>query len=145
MKRLTTLALVAFVAAISACAGDDKPISVNELPQNTQSFINQYFPEQSVAFAKVDTDFLDKEYEVIFTSGDKAEFDANGEWKELKCTFSQVPTDCVPTKVSEYINKTFPDTKIIEIERDTKKVEVKISTGIEIEFDKNYNVIDIDN
>ena len=140
-----TLALVVFVAAISACAGDDKPISFSELPQNTQAFINQYFPGQNVAFVKVDTDFLDKEYEVIFTSGDKAEFDANGEWKELKCTFSQVPTDCVPNEISEYISKTFPDTKIIEIERDTKKTEVKISTGIEIEFDKNYNVIEIDN
>lgn len=145
MKRLMTIAIIAFTVAATACAGDDKPITFNELPQNSQAFINQYFSSQSIALAKMDTDFMDKDYEVIFTSGDKVKFGADGQWTEIKCTYTQVPQDCIPAEISAYIAKTFPDTKIIEIERDNKKTEVKISTGIEIEFDKNYNVIDIDN
>lgn len=145
MKRLMTFALICFTAAVTACAGDDKPITFSELPAEAQAFIKKYFDSSAIALAKMDTDFLDRDYEVIFTTGDKVEFDAKGQWTELKCTFSKVPDECIPAEIGAYVAKSYPDTKIIEIERDAKKTEVKISSGIEIEFDKNYNVIDIDN
>ena len=56
-------------------ADDDKPIQVNQLPQTAQTFIKTHFPDNKVAMAKMETDWFDKSYDVIFTNGDKLEFD----------------------------------------------------------------------
>ena len=44
------------------------------MPQTAQTFIKTHFPDNKVAMAKMETDWFDKSYDVIFTNGDKLEF-----------------------------------------------------------------------
>lgn len=75
MKKVLLLLVCLFTLQTVVWADDDKPIQVNQLPQTAQTFIKIHFPDNKVAMAKMETDWFDKSYDVIFTNGDKLEFD----------------------------------------------------------------------
>ena len=146
MKKWTFVFISMFIMNVSVWAGNDKPIQVTELPRSAQSFIKNHFADQSVAVAKVETDFMDKSYDVIFTNGDKVEFDKKGKWTKVDCKHGQVPQGIIPMPIQKYIAKNYPDAKVIKIElTDRKGYEVDLNNGLDIEFDKRMNVKDIDN
>lgn len=144
MKKLVFLFVCLFAVQTLVWADGEKPIQVDQMPKRAQQFISQYFSGNAVTLAKVETDFLDKSYDVIFTNGDKLEFNKKGEWTDVDCRFSQVPADIIPAAIQSYVSKQYPNAKILKIERDSRTYEVKLSDGWEIEFDKKFNVIDID-
>ena len=145
MKKLAFLFVGLFVMTLTTWAGNDKPIQVSELPQKAQQFIKKHFADQSVAMAKMETEFMDKSYDVIFTNGDKVEFDKKGKWTSVDCKHTQVPAEVIPVDVQKYVTRNYPDAKILKIEvTDRKGYEIDLSNGFDIEFDKKMNVIDID-
>ena len=95
-------------------------------------------------FAKMETDWLDKSYDVIFTDGNKLEFDKQGNWKEINCKYSAVPAGVIPAQILKYVSENYPDAKVLKIERDKKDYEVKLSNRWELKFDLQFNLIDID-
>lgn len=146
MKKWTFVFISMFIMNVSVWAGNDKPIQVTELPKMAQSFIKNHFADQSVAVAKMETEFMDRSYDVIFTNGDKVEFDKKGKWTKVDCKHGQVPQGIIPMPIQKYIAKNYPDAKVIKIElTDRKGYEVDLNNGLDIEFDKRMNVKDIDN
>lgn len=146
MKKWTFVFISMFIMNVSVWAGNDKPIQVTGLPKSAQSFIKNHFADQSVAVAKMETEFMDKSYDVIFTNGDKVEFDKKGKWTKVDCKHGQVPQGIIPMPIQKYIAKNYPDAKVIKIElTDRKGYEVDLNNGLDIEFDKRMNVKDIDN
>ena len=146
MKKWTFVFISMFIMNVSVWAGNDKPIQVTELPKMAQSFIKNHFADQSVAVAKMETEFMDKSYDVIFTNGDKVEFDKKGKWTKVDCKHGQVPQGIIPMPIQKYIAKNYPDAKVIKRElTDRKGYEVDLNNGLDIEFDKRMNVKDIDN
>lgn len=109
MKKFLFLAAALLALGIStACADSDRPIDVAQLPQKAQQFIQKHFAGEKVALAKVERDFLEVRYEVIFTDGAKAEFYKDGEWKEVDCRYSSVPAAVVPAQIAQYGPDTIP-------------------------------------
>ena len=49
-----------------------------------------------------------------------------------------------PEQISTYVTNTFPGKSIIKIERHRSVYEVKLNNGMEIEFNRNFQVIDMD-
>lgn len=145
MKKVLLLLVCLFTLQTVVWADDDKPIQVNQLPQTAQTFIKTHFPNNKVAMAKMETGWFDKSYDVIFTNGDKLEFDKKGVWTEVNCKYSAVPVAVVPEAIKKYVATNYPDAKMLKIERDKHDYEVKLSNGWEIKFDMQFNVIDIDN
>ena len=145
MKKVLLLLVCLFTLQTVVWADDDKPIQVNQLPQTAQTFIKTHFPDNKVAMAKMETDWFDKSYDVIFTNGDKLEFDKKGIWTEVNCKYCAVPVAVVPHAIKKYVATNYPDAKMLKIERDKHDYEVKLSNGWEIKFDMQFNVIDIDN
>lgn len=145
MKKLLLALVCLFTLHSVVRADDDKPVQVNQLPQQAQQFIKQHFADSNIAMAKVESDWLNKSYDVIFTSGDKVEFDKKGNWTEVNCKFSSVPTAIVPAAILKYVKSTYPDAKILKIDRDKKDFEVKLSNKWELKFDLKFNLIDMDN
>lgn len=146
MKKWTFVFISMFIMNVSVWAGNDKPIQVTELPKSAQSFIKNHFADQSVAVAKMETEFMDRSYDVIFANGDKVEFDKKGKWTKVDCKHGQVPQGIIPMPIQKYIAKNYPDVKVIKIElTDRKGYEVDLNNGLDIEFDKRMNVKDIDN
>ena len=145
MKKLLLLFVCLFTLQTIARADDDKPIQVSQMPQKAQQFIKQHFAGSNIAMAKVESDFLQKSYDVIFTDGNKVEFDKKGNWTEVNCKFSVVPQGIPPPPIQKYTATNYPQAKVLKIERDKTDYEVKLSNGWELKFDSKFNLIDIDN
>lgn len=147
MKRIleTMLLALALLFASPASANTDggKAISPGKLPQAALQTINTHLPGRKIAIAKVESELFSKSYTVIFTNGEKIEFDGRGRWTEVKCKRSAVPASLVPTQIAQYIRANYPDCRILEIERDDE-YEVKLSNHVEVTFNKKFEVIDID-
>lgn len=145
MKKYIILAIAALTMGITAAHADnDRAIKAEQLPKAAQEFIQKFFPKQKVALAKEESDFLDKSYEVLFVDGNKVEFTRNGEWKEVSCKFSAVPDGIVPPQIMQYINDNYAGAKVLEIDRDKRDIELKLSNRTELTFDLQFNIIDID-
>lgn len=125
-------------------ADDDKPIQFSGLPRTAQQFVMQNFADKKVALAKMESDFFGKNYDVIFVNGDKVEFDRSGNWKKIKCKYSQVPASLVPNSIMVYVRDNYPECKIIELEKEGNTYEAKLSNGWELKFNKNFELIDLD-
>ena len=143
MKKLLLALLSVFTLQV-AQADNDKPIAVTQLPAKAQTFLKQNFPDNKVAFAKLEKEIFDTSYDVTFINGDEVEFDKNGEWTDLKCKRGGVPDKAVPTQISKFVKENHADAKILTLERDRFSYEVKLSNFWEIKFDKQFNVIDMD-
>ena len=145
MKKWTFLFFGMLLFNMTLWAGNDKPIQVTEMPKAAQQFIKNHFPNQSVAMAKMEKEFMDKNYDVVFTDGSKLEFDKKGHWTKVDCGRREVPQAVVPVAIRKYVSQNYPDAKVQAIElTDRKGYEVELSNGFEIKFDKRMNVIDID-
>ena len=145
MKKLVLLFVCLFTMSLSASAFNDKPIQVTEMPKAAQHFIKSHFANQSVAMAKVEMEFMSKSYDVIFTNGDKVEFDKKGKWTNVDCKHTQVPQAIIPNAIQQYVSKNYPDAKVLQIEvTDRKGYDVDLNNGFELEFDKRFRVIDVD-
>lgn len=145
MKRFAlSIALLGLIQT-AAFADDDKPIQFSQLPATAQQFIKQYFGDKKIALAKMESDFFGKNYDVIFANGDKVEFDRSGEWTEVQCKYTQVPDNLIPEQVKKFVTENYPESKVLKFERDRNDYEVKLSNGWELTFDKQYQLIDMDN
>lgn len=144
MIRILSVALLAVIAWQAPLVADnDKPISVSQLPAKAQQVIKKNFASKKIAVV-VQDGMINKSYDVMFTNGDKVEFNRNGEWTEIDCRRTTVPTALIPSAIKTYVTQNYPDAKVLKMEKDGSECEVKLSTGMEITFNKNYQAIDID-
>lgn len=147
MKKLTAIfAGLLLMAALpsAAFASDDRPIEVRELPAAAQQFIQTYFPGVQVSYATVDSQLMSKDYKVVFTDGRKVEFAKNGEWTEVEAKHAEMPVGIVPQQIRNYIAKHHAGQAVRQIERDRRGYEVKLTNGIELDFNKQFAVVGID-
>lgn len=148
MKRFpifaAALSLAALLIVFPAVAGSDRPLTVQELPVASQQFLHEHFAQSKVAYAKVDDDWFDKEYKVVFVDGSKVEFDRKGAWKQVECKYGRVPQSIVPQPISDRLHELYGECTVIGIERDRREYEVKLSNRLEVTFDSSFRVIDID-
>lgn len=115
-------------------------------PLRQQAYVKKYFPQEKVALAKMEKDFFDKKYEVIFANSSKVEFFKDGTWKEVDCKYSTVPEAVIPEAILRYVKATYPDHKVVKIrKRKTGGMRQKLANGMKLEFDNKFNLIDIDN
>lgn len=141
-SSLVLSALLAFQT--TASADSDKPVTVSELPSAAQAVLTSSFAKHRVALAKMDTDLLDRNYDVFFVNGDKVEFDRKGQWLEIVSKQDGVPTELVPAEILKYLATAQAGVKIIKIERERGRYEVTLANGIEYTFNKKFQVIDVD-
>ncbi len=145
MKRIILSLAAIIMAAGTALADNDKPITIDQLPVTAKQFIANYFSGAKVSYAKMETDFFDKSYEVVFTDGNKAEFDSKGEWTNVDCKFTQVPESIIPQQIRNYVTTNYKEMKIVEIDREKREYEVKLNNSLELKFNSKFNLIEIDN
>lgn len=146
MKKFTILlaALLAVCTTVAALAGNDRMISVGELPASSQQFINTYFKGLEVSYAKVDEELFDKSYKVLFVDGSMVEFRRNGDWKEIECKYGEVPAGIVPRPIRDCVSTRFAQRRIISLDRDRRGYDVGLDNGLDLEFDSSFRLVDID-
>ena len=146
MKKLMMIlaGTALMVTSAPAFAGNDRPIAVGELPATAQQFIKAHFAGVEVSLSKVDEELFDKDYKVVFVNGAKVEFTKNGEWKDVECKYGEVPAAIVPQQIRDYVAKNFAGRKIVSIDRDKRDWEVKLDNGLDLKFDLQFRLIEID-
>ena len=60
MKKIMILAAAMLLLSVTSARADhDRPIQFNQLPVAAQEFVNTYFADQKVSFAKEERDFME--------------------------------------------------------------------------------------
>ena len=148
MKKYYQISLVAllclFSFQVTACADNDKLIDFNQLPATAQQLVKKYFPTKKVVATTVESGLLQKSYDVVFSSSEKIEFDSKGNWTEISCSKSAVPTALVPAAITNYVKNTYEGSTILSIEKEHNEYEIHLANGLEITFNSKFQVVDID-
>ncbi|MBP5629825.1 MAG: PepSY-like domain-containing protein [Bacteroidaceae bacterium] len=141
MKK-TMFILLAFVLTLSlpVMADDDRVITFEQLPAQAQTMLKKYFADKVPLVVTVDMD----DYTVLYQSGEKVEFDKKGNWREINCKTSSVPSALIPEQIKAVVKQTYPGATIIKIDRDRRGYDIKLNNGLDIEFNRNFQVVEID-
>ena len=129
---------------ILATAGNDKPISVTTLPIKAQILLTNYFGNQKVALATIESGVVNKSYDVVLQNGTKLEFNKKGELTEIDCKEGVVPVNLIPLSIKNYLQNNYPGQSVKKLEIKKNEYEVELSNGMDLTFNKHFQLIDID-
>lgn len=148
MKKFKDLLTVVMVVVASlftqSSMVSDTIISKQQLPQKALSFITNYFKGKEISYVKQDKELFSTSYEVQFVDRMKVEFDGKGEWEEVDGRKMAIPTGFINTNIVNYVKKNFAGVDITKVEKGFRKIEVKLSNGLELEFTKEGKFSRID-
>jgi hypothetical protein len=143
MKKLLSLGLVAFIALMTACS--DKPVTANELPEPITTFIQQNFPGQTISFAKKDLEVTGSQYDVVLADGTQIDFDTDNVWDKIECSMANpVPTALIPAPIQAHLQTNFPDAMILKIDKEHYGYEVELANGLELKFNEQGALMEVD-
>ncbi|MEG1615754.1 MAG: PepSY-like domain-containing protein [Bacteroidales bacterium] len=145
MKKFLLIVIALCSWQMFTFADNDKPVQLSQMPEKAQTFIKSHFDQKEISFSKMENEWFEKNYTVFFTNGESIEFDKNGEWIEIHSKVNGVQASVIPAPIRKYLEKNYPNEKVLKIDRDKNNTEVELSNHMDIKFDKNYQIIDIDN
>ena len=139
MKKL----IFAFIAIVCFGFSSAMAQNTNANPAITQ-FVTQHFPDATVQMVMPDDDDID----VVLNDYTKIEFRRNNEWKKVDCehstTFTAVPATLVPEQITAYVTTNFPNTIIKKLEKNFRSWEIELNNGLELKFNSNFKILEID-
>lgn len=147
MKKILFAAAALLLAGATTAIyadGRERPITLDKLPVASQTFLKTHFADLTLAYAVEDPQFIGSEYEVTYTDRTEVDFRSDGEWSSVERKYAPVPASIVPAEIAEYVAGSFNGQTVRKIERDKFSWEVELSNGLEIKFDRQFQVIDID-
>ncbi len=135
--------IFAFIAIVCFGFSSAMAQNTNANPAITQ-FVTQYFPDATVQMVMPDDDDID----VVLNDYTKIEFRRNNEWKKVDCehstTFTAVPATLVPEQITAYVTANFPNAIIKKLEKNFRSWEIELNNGLELKFNSNFKVMEID-
>lgn len=149
-KTIFTLAIAAMM-----CLGITSTVHASTSPVETgvetndnhpkiTEFVAKYFPQATVLSVMRD----DNEYEVMLSDYTKLDFTLRYDWKKIDCehstVYTAVPAELVPAQISNYVKTSFPNQSIVKIDKDRRDWEIELTNDIELKFDRNFNLIEMD-
>ena len=126
-KKLFALLITLTIISTSS-AFADWIVPASSLPQNAKSFIQRVYPNAQVWKAERD----DGKFEVKLSNGSKIDFLYNGEWDSIDGKYNTVPFSALPQTVVNTIKNTYPNTVIIEAEKEWGNYKVKLNNFMEL-------------
>lgn len=148
MKRILRILMIAICCMVScnmvANAGNDKPISVNALPAKAQTLLSQHFNGQKVMLATIESGVVSRSYDVVLQNGTKLEFDKKGNLTEIDSKQATVPDQLIPQAIKNYLMANYAGQSVKKIEMNKNEYEVELANGLDLTFNKHFQLIDID-
>ena len=142
MKRILFVAVAIITAFITASA-ENKPIDFSKLPKAAQSFVSMTYPSAKVLYAAVDDDVVRPDYVVVLEDGTKIDFNHDGSLEKVESK-AGVPVELIPYQIREYVERHYPNAVYVEYEVGHKSYEVTLSNRMELKFNSEFNVVEID-
>lgn len=126
----------------SAATAGDRPATVSDLPREARNFLTAHYASNDVAWSTVDRELFDTTYEVALEDGTRIEFSRNGNWTDIKAPKGgAIPSSVIPAKIAAYVRDNYPKARIRQIETDGHKRQILLDNGVEILFDRHYDLI----
>ena len=147
MKLIKKLFIAAFgLMMLQTTATADDNIHFSQLPPKAQTIVKNHFGNQKIDEIEMEKEDGRVRYEVKFINGNTIEFGKLGNWKEIECKKHGVPMRLVPAPILKHIAHRWPNkhVRVEKIERKENKYEVELSNDVEITFNKNFKIIDVD-
>ena len=143
MKKILTfiVGLFAFTALINA---DDRPVPFDQLPEQAKTFVKTNFASAKVLYSSVDDDIIAPDYEVILDNGFEIQFKNDGRLESIDANMGSIPESINPDQIKTYVKANHPNVTYKEYEVGARSYEVKISNGLELTFNLDFKVIEID-
>lgn len=142
MKKQILLVALSMLC-LTACAHKEV-VEVTDLPNQAQNILSTYFANDPILLLTVEHFGIAREYTVSFQSGGKIEFDYEGNWTEISY-LPNVPDGLVPALILESVAQKFPGQLIIDISKELTGYEVELSSHIELKYNRNFELISIEN
>ena len=145
MKKIFILALFIGLAFNgTSCTKEPSPNAQTYI----EEFVKTYFPNETV-LAIVRDGF---DYDVTLSDYTHIDFDGSMvtklEWDEVDCrrstVYTAVPSSLVPSQIADYVSRVYPGQSIVKISKDRREWDIELGNGIDIEFNKNFVVIEMD-
>lgn len=145
MKKIRLNLLIAGVivmvcgAFFSSCSDKDEEItyliSLNELPMDAQTFLNDFFPSEKARTVEKQSIGKVIMYNVELDNGYDMLFNEDGLWQEVSAPENKtLPSGIAPEAIEEYVAKNYPDYGINEINRTGDGYNVEIIGGVRLTF-----------
>lgn len=142
MKNAFFILAISLISSVYAYA-DDRPVTFSQLPAAAQAFINDTYPGEKVSYATVDDDFIRPDYTVVLASGVRMQFENDGRLEKIEAK-AGVPDAVVPVQIRDYVRIHYPDAVIVEYEVGKRTYDVKLTNRLEFKFNRNFNLIEVD-
>lgn len=143
MKRIVIM-LASIMALATVVKADDRPVTYDQLPQPAKTFISTYYPAEKVSFATKDDDLIRPDYHVVLANGVKVQFENDGRLEKIEVRNGVVPEGIVPVQIMESVKAHYPDAGVTEYEIGRKTYEIRLSNRLELKYNRNFHVIEID-
>ena len=143
MKKTFFVAMMAVVCSLSACA-NDQIITYAQLPAAAQQLVQANFAVENVAYVLLDREIFGNEYEVRFNDGTELKFESDGSLKKVDCKYMAVPEALIPPVVLQQVKAQFPQVFIVEWGKDDWGWKAELSNKLELKFNRQLQMIGID-
>lgn len=132
---------LAFAAGTFFANAAPQNVSLDKLPKNSQELLQQDFSKEAVKDIQMDRESSWDKYTVHFTSGNMISFEGgSGEWSKIDMKVGSVPTSLVPVKINSNVKNNYPGNQIKMIAKTNDGYQVKLSSGVDVYYDKDGNI-----
>ena len=143
MRSIIVSSIFALVLLMTGCS--DKPVLPTELPAPVMSFIQQTYPGQTITFAQKDLELTGWKYEVFLADGSHVEFDTDDTWDKVESSMTQpVPAQLIPAPIATHLQANFPGAFVTKIDKERNGYEIELATGVELKYNKQGALMEMD-
>ena len=114
------------------------------LPEASNTFIKQHFPNATVVGVEPDSDHGGLEYDVYLNDGTQIDFDPNNQWETIECRNPSVPANFIPQAIATHIKSNYQNMPVVKIDKKYNYYEIELSNGLELRFDQSGHFLGID-
>ena len=142
MKKIA-LTLIGFAAFAAVLSADDRPMAYENLPAPAKEYIQTNFPGEKTIMVTKDDDLIFADYTVMLSNGTKLEFEHSGALTQISSP-NGIPAELVPVSIRNYVQAHYPDAGYLDFEVGKRAYEVKLTNRMELKFNNNFHIIEID-
>ena len=143
MKSFIVSGIFALILLMTACS--DKPVVPEQLPAPVKTFVQGTYPGATITFAQKDLELTGWKYEVFMADGTHIEFDTDDAWDKIESPMAKpIPTQVIPAPIATHLQANFPSAFVTKIEKERNGYEVELSNGIDLKYNKQGALIEMD-
>ena len=127
-------------ALLLVACDKEKVVHSEDLPATASGFITTHYSGKQILQVVKELDNLKTYYHVYLNNGTKLDFSRQGSIKKVEGT-EEIPNTVIPLLILNYVDTNYAAAFIRGWDLDDTSQEIKLSTDIELEFDKNGNFL----